>query len=336
MAPLLTSLVDPTLDNTIGAAYLGVVGAGFLFGITTLQLYRYYSSYPQDPLFQKAAVVTLWFVPQTIHHTRLVPDIVFLPDRILDAFHFFLTIHSVYQYVITGFGNILGLQVVQWSIQLQVLINVLVIVMVHSLYAKRIWKLSGYHRGVLGYISVSVVIAGFGIGLFLAYKVFTVKLFTELDSIAWAITAALGTSTAIDFFIAAAMCWYLRKSRGAGARLNSRIDLVMQYSLNSGLLTSACSLTAMFTYILMPNTFVFLGLEFMLTKFYVGSFLAMLNSRERKTQQKTFPDESIDLNSLMKKSPITSSTGQWGLAPLKALVSFPPASHTTNSKETAV
>ncbi|RXW22279.1 hypothetical protein EST38_g3567 [Candolleomyces aberdarensis] len=336
MAPLLTSLVDPTLDNTIGAAYLGVVGAGFLFGITTLQLYRYFHSYSHDPLFQKAAVAILW---------------------ILDAFHLFLTIHGVYRYVITGFGSLLGLQFIQWSIQLQVLVNVIVIVMVHSLYAKRLWK--RYHQGVLGYISqVSIVIAGFGasrskptiihsqltspfstlpgIGLFLAYKVFTVKRFIELDSIAWAITAALGTSTAIDFFIAAAMCWYLHKSRGAGARLNSRIALVMQYSLNTGLLTSACSLTAMFTYILMPNTFVFLGLEFMLTKFYVGSFLAMLNSREKKLPQKSFPDESIDLNSLMKKSPITSSTGQWGLAPLTAHLSFPPPSHTTNSRESCV
>jgi hypothetical protein len=75
------------------------------------------------------------------------------------------------------------------------------------------------------------------LGLFLAVKVFKAKLFSDLDNMAWVIAAALGTSTAIDFFIAGAMCWNLYKSRGVGSRLNSRIDLVMQYTLGSGLLT---------------------------------------------------------------------------------------------------
>lgn len=43
------------------------------------------------------------------------------------------------------------------------------------------------------------------------------------------------------------MCFYLRKSKGEEQRLNTRISRVMQYTLNSGLLTSACSLSALFT-----------------------------------------------------------------------------------------
>ncbi|EAU87880.1 hypothetical protein CC1G_01527 [Coprinopsis cinerea okayama7 len=273
MAPALKSLVEPTLDNTVGAAFLGVVGAGFLFGGTTLQLVRYYTSYPNDTRLHKVSVGVLWT---------------------LDAFHFALAIHSVYMYAVTGFGNRLGLMKIQWSIQLQVAINVIIIVMVHSLYAHRVWKLSGYHRGVLGYITILVVAGAAGIGIVLAYKVFTVKLYSELDGIAWIITAGLGTSTAIDFFITAAMCYYLRKSLGNGPRLNSRISVVTQYTLSSGLLTSACSLSTMFCYILLPNTFVFLGLEFLLTKFYVGSFLAMLNARERTQNELTSPTSEKD------------------------------------------
>ncbi|KAF5310492.1 hypothetical protein D9611_012309 [Ephemerocybe angulata] len=311
MAPMLTSLADTSLNNTIGAAYLGVVGAGFLFGVTTLQMYSYYHSYPKDPIFQKASVAVLW---------------------VLDAFHLALVVHAVYQYAITGFGDVAGLLVIQWSVQLQVTINVIVILMVHCLYTMRVWKLSGYHRGVLGYISVSVVAAGFAIGLFLSFKVFKAKFFSDLDDMAWVIAAALGTSTAIDFFIAAAMSWYLHKSRGVGSRLNSRIDLVMQYSLGSGLLTSACSLSAMFTYLLLPNTFVFLGLEFMLTQFYVGSFLAMLNARSRTRMPKSYQDETIDCNSLAKKAALTSSV--WGPSPIEAnicLESLPKVSLTDSS-----
>jgi len=86
------------------------------------------------------------------------------------------------------------------------------------------------------------------------------------------------------------MCLYLWKSKGMVARLNSKISIVMQYTLSSGLLTSACSLSAMFSYLLLPDTFVYLALSFLLTKLYVGSFLAMLNARERPRQS---DEESI-------------------------------------------
>jgi len=263
MAPTpLLSLADQTLDNTIGAMFLGIVAATFLFGITTLQTYWYYHTYPNDSILHKCSVTILW---------------------ILDWFHLVLVVHATYTYMVTGFGNSLGLLDITWSIKLQASVTVLIILIVHSLYAIRVWLLGGYHRGVLGYIVASVVAAGFAIGIVLAYSIYTVKTYPDLEKIAWIINAALGTSTSIDFVIAAAMCYYLRKSKGSITRLNSRIAIIMQYSLSSGLLTSAFSLSAMFTYILLPNTFVFLAIEFLLTKLYVNSFIAMLNARERKT-----------------------------------------------------
>lgn len=294
---------------------MGVVGAGFLSGVNTLQMYSYFHAYPKDPLMQKCAVAILWM---------------------LDVFHLALTIQAVYQYAVTGFGDLNGLLVIHWSIQAQVLLNILVIAIVHCLYTLRVWKLSGYHRGFLGYISATVVAGGFAIGLVFAYKVFTANLFTDFNKMAWVISAALGTSTAIDFFIAAAMCWYLYKSRGVGTRLNSRIDVVMQYTLGSGLLTSACSLSAMFTYLLLPNTLVFLGLEFMLTKFYVGSFLAMLNARERNQEAKaSYKDETIDWGSIAKKPDYVASA--WGTSPVaeKAWLTTLPQSYSDSSRKTS-
>ncbi|TFK42305.1 hypothetical protein BDQ12DRAFT_719191 [Crucibulum laeve] len=256
----MASLQEPTLDNTVGAAFLGVVAASFLFGVTTLQAYWYYHSYPRDTLLHKYSVAILWG---------------------LDTFHLFLTIHAVYTYVVKGFGNTAGLVHILWSIQLQISVNVVMILMVHTLYALRVWRLGGYHHGFLGYIVALVVSGGFGIGIALAYEMYTVDTYPELERISWVINSSLAAVTVIDFVIAAAMCYYLRKSKGAASRLSSRISVVIQYTLGSGLLTSACSLSAMFTYILLPNTFIFLGVEFLLTKLYVVSFLAMLNARQR-------------------------------------------------------
>ncbi|KAF8883553.1 hypothetical protein BD779DRAFT_827924 [Infundibulicybe gibba] len=261
MTQAMVSVQKQTVDNTIGAAFLGVIASAFLFGITTLQAYWYFHRFwRQDTLLHRISVGVLWS---------------------LDTFHLFLTIHSVYHYIVTGFGHLEGLAYITWSIKLQVAANVIIILMVQSLYTFRVWLLSGYHRGVLGYLVVSVVAGGFGIGIVLAYEIYTVNTFVELDEISWAVAASLATATTIDFTIATAMCYYLRKSKGSESRLNSRISRVMQYTLSSGLFTSACSLSAMFTYILMPNNFIFLGLQFLLTRLYVGSFLAMLNARER-------------------------------------------------------
>ncbi|KIM35392.1 hypothetical protein M413DRAFT_349033 [Hebeloma cylindrosporum] len=261
MAPTpLLSLTDQTMDNTLGAIVLGMAGSSMLFGITTLQTYWYFHCYPNDSALYKCSVALLW---------------------ILDALHLTLVVHAVYTYSVAGFGNSAGLQDILWSIKLQASINVVIVLIVHSLYATRVWLLGGYHRGVLGYVVASVVAGGFVIGIVFSCFCWKVHTYADLESIAWLINAALGTSTTIDFVIATAMCYYLRKSKGSITRLNSRISTIMQYTLSSGIFTSACSLAAMFSYILLPNTFAFLALEFLATKLYVVSFIAMLNARER-------------------------------------------------------
>jgi hypothetical protein len=136
-----------------------------------------------------------------------------------------------------------------------------------------------------------VVAGGFGIGIVLAFKIYTIQTFEELSHISGIIKSSLAASTALDFMIASTMCFYLHKSRGSESRLNSRISVIMQYTLSSGLFTSACSLSTLFTYTLMPNNLIFLSLQFLSTKFYVGSFLAMLNARQRRSVNSSDRDD---------------------------------------------
>jgi hypothetical protein len=81
---------------------------------------------------------------------------------VLDALHLALCLHAVYTYIVTGFGNYFNLVHVVWSIKVQLSVNVVIVVMVQSLYAHRVWLLSGYHHGFLGYLVVVVVTAGAG------------------------------------------------------------------------------------------------------------------------------------------------------------------------------
>nr|GAT61038.1 NAD(P)-binding protein [Mycena chlorophos] len=266
----------PTLDNTLGAVQLGVFFSGIIFGSTTQHLYYYYHYYWYDSHLHKSAVAILW---------------------ILDAFHLSLTIEAAYNYGVRGFGDVVGLQSIRWSVkvralptsecllivlQLLIAINVVIILLVQGLYAYRVWKLSGIHNGVLGYLVAAVVLGGFAIGIVTAVEVYGLDVFADVTTISWAIEASLATSTTIDFLNAAAMCFYLAKSKGSGSALNSRISGLINYTLSCGVFTSACSISTLIAFILMPYNMIFLALTFILTRFYVNSFMSLMIARPRR------------------------------------------------------
>ncbi|KAL0952360.1 hypothetical protein HGRIS_006639 [Hohenbuehelia grisea] len=258
-----------TLDNTLGSLFIGSIAAALLYGVTSLQAYWYYHWYHgRDSRVHQISVGLLWG---------------------LDTVHLILIVHGVYHYCVEGFGNRATLLEIVWSMKLQVTVNVVIILLVQALYAYRVWLLGGYHNSIVAYFVVATVLGGFAIGIILAYKVYTVTLFSDHEHIGWAIIASLATSTVVDFIIAFSMCYYLRKSRGLQSRLNSKLSTMMQFVLSSGFLTSACSTTALVAYVAMPHTLVFIGVESLLTKLYINSFLAMLNARDRPHDDKPRP-----------------------------------------------
>ncbi|KAF7329419.1 hypothetical protein MKEN_00203900 [Mycena kentingensis (nom. inval.)] len=257
----------PTLDDTLGAVFLGVIFSCILFGISTLQVYLYYHFYPSDSRLHKFSVAILW---------------------ILDVLHVALTVSASYRYGVRGFGDLLGLGEVLWEVKLLVAVNVLIILLVQSLYAYRVWVLGGYHHGVLGYLVCGVVLGGFAVGIVLSYATYTVDHFVEIESISWAIYVSFTASTAIDIILSGAMCFYLLKSQGAGRVLNSRIAVLMQYTLSCGVFTSLCSVACLLSFVVAPDTLTFLAMSFILTRLYTNSFMAMLNARPRQRS----PDSS--------------------------------------------
>ncbi|KAL4255489.1 DUF6534 domain-containing protein [Pleurotus pulmonarius] len=251
-----------TLDNMLGSLFVGSLLAGVLYGVTSLQAYSYYHwFYRRDSLVHRIAVGLLWC---------------------LDTLHFVLVVHGVYYYCVSSFGSSVHLSVLVWSMKLQIVINVIIILLVQGLYAYRVWLLGGYHNKIIAYITVAIVAIAFGVGMVLAHYVYTLTDIADHESIGWAIIASLATATFVDFFIAGAMVYYLRRSRGLQSRVNSKLSTMMHMSLTSGVLTSACSMTALIVYVTMPKTLIFMGVESFLTKLYINSFLAMLNARERQ------------------------------------------------------
>ncbi len=111
MAPL--SLAAPTVDNTVGAVFLGMLGACALFGVTSVQAYMYFHNYPMDSHWNKTSVVVLWYV-FALHRAVISTDPPWL--RILDTLHLTLTIHAMYTYIVKGFESHTQIIHIVWSV----------------------------------------------------------------------------------------------------------------------------------------------------------------------------------------------------------------------------
>ncbi|KAH0580113.1 hypothetical protein H2248_002919 [Termitomyces sp. 'cryptogamus'] len=251
--------MEVTEGNTMGAAFIGTMIAAILYGLTNLQVYIYYQNYRNDWRIHKYSVAFLW---------------------VMDTFHVFLTISAVYHYLVNSFGSVQALQLVVWSLKLGITVNVIVVVVVQSLYALRVWKLGRHYHLIWPMIVAMIVASGYAIGIVLAIKTYGLSTFADLSTMSWVVYASFAWITGIDVVIAITMCFYLTQSRSEFSKTNSKIVFIMQMVLISGFLTSACSLMALITFATMPDTLVFLGITFILTRLYINSFLAMLNVRK--------------------------------------------------------
>ncbi|PBK84962.1 hypothetical protein ARMGADRAFT_1087867 [Armillaria gallica] len=310
--------IVPSLGKTIGAAYVGAMLSSLLFGITVLQVFIYYRDYPNDWQLYRYSVGILWVLDA--FHLSLTIHVIYhyTVDSFGDYVALGNVVWSVRISVLTA-GAIPYIFFTPRSLKLQILVNVVIIVFVqrycvsipamtltthsvpHSLYAVRLWKLGRYFHRFLPCIVIFVVTGGFAVGVMIVYKTFVPRLslypseahavagrycittFTGLALIDWAVDISFATATGIDFFISFAICYYLHKSRSISefSSTNSRLLVLMWFVLMSGLATSACSTVALITFIVLPNTLVFLGVESLLTKLYVNSLLSMLNARNR-------------------------------------------------------
>ncbi|KAF9554084.1 hypothetical protein CPC08DRAFT_767000 [Agrocybe pediades] len=250
--------MNTNLGSTIGAAYLGSVGACILYGATLMQGYTYFVNYPNDWLFQKIMVTFL---------------------LVMDTMHLIITTVVIYHYCINEFGNKLGLMSVVWSFKLQIVFNVIIVITVQSLYLLRIWKLGRRFNKLWPYIALLIQCGGYVVGILLAVETYKLRTWLELDGMGWVVNATFSTSTGIDIILAASMCYYLHRSKSSFISTNHRIVSIMRYVLATGSLTSASSLCSLITYVIMPNNFVFLGVSFLVTKLYTNSYLVMLNAR---------------------------------------------------------
>ncbi|TDL22929.1 hypothetical protein BD410DRAFT_183005 [Rickenella mellea] len=205
-----------TIDNTLGAAFLGLVFATALYGMLTLQTYIYYQHYPTDRPTLKSLIAILW---------------------LMNTFHMILLVLTLYHYLIRNFGSYEALAVTTWELNIHVFTNCFIAFLVQLFFALRVWKVSEGNRALTGLI-VFFACCALGFGSTTTIKSFSLLRFSRLPQIEWIVGMSLGSTAVCDILITMGLCYLLNRSRTHFKRTDSIINTLIAYSLCTGLLTT--------------------------------------------------------------------------------------------------
>ncbi|KAJ7708790.1 hypothetical protein B0H17DRAFT_365519 [Mycena rosella] len=245
------------LDKTLGVGFIGVIIAAGLHGVSCIQAWWYYT-HQQDRWPLKLLVGAVMF---------------------FDTVHQALISHTVYTYLVTNFNNAAELDLIVWSLLVEVLFNGLTALLVQSFLTVRIWRLSNGNKWLTG-VALALVLAEFG--CVLAYVAMSLGLhtFVELGELKHLSITVNALAAAGDVVIATTLCILLRSSRTGFHRSNTIIRKLMMFSIETCALTSLCAIASLISIVVAGNTFIYILFFFCMGRLYANSLLATLNARK--------------------------------------------------------
>ncbi|KAK0457012.1 uncharacterized protein EV420DRAFT_533971 [Desarmillaria tabescens] len=233
----LTPAQIPLLGATFGVILVGAILSAILFGVSNLQSLWYFKRYPNDWWFYRVAVAVIW---------------------VLDTLDVAISTHALYFLLVETriVGRFLTMDELEiiWSCKLHILLGTFFKVAVQIVYAVRLWKVRQHFHRVVPWFVALITACNAGTGIYLVHGTYEISDFSEIPTIRIPIIVLFSTSTAVDFIVAIAMCYYLNRSRAASMFPNTIAMLValMRLILISGLVTSCSynvSRLAKYTYI---------------------------------------------------------------------------------------
>nr|GAT49106.1 predicted protein [Mycena chlorophos] len=265
------------LNDTIGALEIGVLFSYLLLGITTAQVYIYYTHLPsrEDPPWLRMMVAGVWLVETT---------------------HASLSGYVLWYWTVFDYGDRLG---VFGSIQTPLLgsfiLTGLITTVVQLFFIYRIYLLSQsiyvpIVLAILSFVYLLGILAFTGVG-------FGHRTFVSAEAIlGWDVEAAAILSVCLDISIAATLVFLLLRTRGQGDRRTSNmVDKLVAWSIETGAMTSLCSVFILAFYEAKPDScslhfpsvrthshehaVIWLAVFIVKSRLFSNSFLASLNSR---------------------------------------------------------
>ncbi|KIL64787.1 hypothetical protein M378DRAFT_198312 [Amanita muscaria Koide BX008] len=250
-----------------GALLLGALFASQLTGITIAQTVLYFKLFPDDDKLKKTLVIVVW---------------------ILDIVHTVFIWKGMWFYFVDNFGDISKLQV----IPLTGIFTAITTMLAHFFYVSRIFRrMFSFNNMHLSYVSsvsqrkywlvipiLIFAVCRVAVGCVTSGQMFRLKGFPEFISrYLWLLSFGLALSCIVDMLIMTSMFALLWQSRKHSK--TSLVDALLLHSLEIGSLTGCATIVTIVIWLVLTDKVVFLGLYFIIAKFYANSLLAALNAR---------------------------------------------------------
>ncbi|KAF8159187.1 hypothetical protein B0H34DRAFT_393420 [Crassisporium funariophilum] len=245
------------LDNTFGAAFVGLVVAATLHGVSCVQAW-YYFTHQNDTWGIKGLVGAV---------------------MVFDTIHQALITHTVYTYTITNWGNPAELERLVWSMLVEVLFNGFTAFLVQSFLAMRVWRLSNRKIALTGAV-VLLVVGEFGCVIAFTAVSLHLDTFVELESLKYLSILINALAATGDVLIAGSLCTLLHLSRTGFHRSDTMINKLILFAVNTGFLTSLCAVASLISIVVAGETFLYIAFFFCIGRLYTNSLLATLNARK--------------------------------------------------------
>ncbi|KAJ3539040.1 hypothetical protein NM688_g6423 [Phlebia brevispora] len=243
--------VTITKDNTYGATFIGFALSCLVFGIVCTQAWTYFQKYPFDRLFYKILVgllLLLTAVDQAfIGHASYYYSITYAASQYMNAMD--ARRASLIGSDSRGSGQSM---------------------LCH--------EVSNGNRPITAVILI-LVVAQLAIACVYTARGLKLASLDEIDDLKVVGSLSLCLGVATDIVTAAALCFFLHNLKTGYSKDDSLVNRLTVYAVNTGVLTSAVSLATMILYNIMPSNFIFMACYFVLSKLYLNSFLATLNTR---------------------------------------------------------
>jgi len=189
---------------------------------------------------------------------------------------------SAYHYLITNWGYQPALGRSTWELCVQLLFIGLSTFVCQIFFLNRIWVFSGKKIFIVGSI-LAICLATFVLHILVVVQLLQTPLVTEFGARRAEIIAVFTLGAAADILIAGFLCYYLTGSYHPSSHeaTKSLIGKILQYSVASGLATSALAIASLIAYFAQPLGFYFIAIHFCLGRMYTNALLITLNARHK-------------------------------------------------------
>ncbi|CAL1703787.1 unnamed protein product [Somion occarium] len=273
MADPSASAPTPSISELMGGMVMTICISLIFYGVTTAQAYVYYLNSKRDSPWIKTLVASVW---------------------IFETIHTAVVLRFLYYMVIISFGNPQSLALIDWSLGVMCVSEVLILALVEGFYIYRIWICT------IGLISTLDLIGSLkSLSFTLSTAVYGLlarswDAFQHTFSSSFSVLMACSFSAVVDGLIAICMMILLRhKQTGFNSRTDNVLRWIMAYSVNTGAISMVVSIVIAITYSTMQDSLLFVGLVILTGKLYANSLLGMLNARALMRQKANKTDSGL-------------------------------------------